>query len=92
MNNKTKIKIPKKYEKYIIEVWYEGEDDGYWANLYECCLCEDTDSHLVHEWTQKDFLRSLRSIRIMEEKEYISLFSDDNIESYYEDLKRFVEE
>lgn len=87
MKNSTNIKIPKKYEKYILEVWYEGTEDGYWANLLECCICNDTDCHYVHEWTQKDFLKSLQSISVMDEKRYISVFGDDNLKDYYNDLK-----
>jgi hypothetical protein len=88
MVNTTNIRIPKKYEKYIDEVWSEQENgDGYWANLIECCICEDTDCHYVHEWTVKDFLKSLQSISVMDEETYISHFGTDCIESYHNDLE-----
>ena len=88
MTNKTNMRIPKKYEKFISEVWYEGQDDGYWADLLECCICDDTESHYVHEWTQKDFLKSLQSIKVASVDEYISHFGEDNLDDYYADLKR----
>lgn len=93
MVNETNIRIPKKYEKYINEVWSEqGSGDGYWADLIECCMCTDTETHYVHEWTVKDFLRSVHNIIIMNEKQYINHFGDDNIEDYYESLKQLKEE
>lgn len=91
MKNSTTIKIPKKYEKYIVEVWYEGTDDGYWAELIDCCMCEDTDCRYVHEWTQKDFLRSLQSIKVMSETEYKSITGGEDMKYYYESLKTLEE-
>ena len=88
MKNSTKIKIPKKYEKFIEEVWYEGRDDGYWVELLECCVCDDNECHYIHEYTQKDILKSLQSIRVMDEKEYLHMFGDDELNVYYEDLKK----
>lgn len=79
MINSTNIRIPKKYEKYISEVWSEtSTGDGYWADLIECCLCEDTESHYVHEWTVKDFLKSLQSISVMSIDRYHNLYDDDD--------------
>lgn len=87
MKNSTNIKIPKKYQPYITEVWYEGQEDGYWADLLECCICDDTETHFVHEWTQKDFLKSLQSIRLLTEEQYINHFGDDDIEDFRKDLE-----
>lgn len=92
MKNNTNIRIPKKYENVITEVWYEGREDGYWASLKECCLCEDTECHWVHEWTVKDFLKSLKSIRIMTIGEQIDRFSDDRLDEYREDLSTITEQ
>lgn len=86
MINKTNIKIPKKYQAFIEEVWKDS--DGYWANLTEASLCADTESHFVHEDTVKSFLLSLRNIYIMEEKEYIDRFGTSEIEEYKKDYKR----
>jgi hypothetical protein len=88
MKNSTNIKIPKKYQKYIIEVWSEQDTgDGYWADLIECCMCWDTECHFVHEWTVKDFLKSLQNIDVIDEDVYISHFGTDCIESYHKDLE-----
>lgn len=87
MKNSTNIKIPKKYQKYIREVWSEKDTgDGYWADLLECCICWDTECHYVHEWSVKDFLKSLQSIDVMDEKTYTDHFGTDWLEGYYEDL------
>ena len=92
MKNETNIRIPKKYEKYIIEVWSEqGTGDGYWANLIECCMCWDTECHYVHEWTVKDFLKSLQSIDVIDEDVYTSHFGTDWIEEYHRSLKELNE-
>lgn len=85
MKNETNMKIAKKYQPFIHEIWYEGED-GYWANLLECCICGDTECHYVHEWTQKEFLTSLRSIRVMSEDEYINRFGVGLLEHYHRTL------
>lgn len=85
MRNETNMKIAKKYQPFIREIWYEGED-GYWASLKECCICDDTESHYVHEDTQKRFLKSLQSIRIMGEKEYRNHFGLDLLDRYHDDL------
>jgi len=87
MENSTNIRIPKKYEKYIKEVWSEqGTGDGYWADLIECCMCWDTECHFVHEWTVKDFLKSLQSISVIDEETYISHYGTDWIEDYHKSL------
>lgn len=86
MKNLTNIKIPKKYQPYITEVWYE-RDDGYWADLIECCICRDTDCHFVHEDTVKEFLRSLQSIEVMSEDRYINHFGPDNLEDYRKSIE-----
>lgn len=87
MNNSTNIRIAKKYHNVIEEVWSEqSTGDGYWASLKECCLCEDTGCHFVHEWTVKDFLKSLQSITIMSQDEYNNIFGNDNLDVYMQDL------
>ena len=91
MKNSTNIRIPKKYENVVYEVWSEGED-GYWANLLECCICDDTECHWVHEWTVKDFLKSLQNILIISEKRQASMFGNDTIEEYRKDLALLTEQ
>lgn len=86
MKNSTNIRIPKKYENVIVDVWYEGREDGYWADIKECCICDDTECHWVHEWTVKDFLKSLQSIRIISEEEQIDRFGDRLLKYFREDL------
>ena len=92
MKNTTKVRVPKKYENVIEEVWYEGREDGYWASLKECCICWDTECHFVHEWNVKDFLQSLKSIEIMsEEEKYVYLFGDMDLDNYKTDLATLTE-
>lgn len=92
MKNTTNIRIPKKYEKYITEVWSEQDTgDGYWAGLIECCMCWDTECHFVHEWTVKDFLKSLQNIDVIDEDVYTSHFGTDLLEQYHESLKELNE-
>lgn len=92
MTNTTKMRIPKKYEPFINEVWYEGED-GYWGDLIECCICDATECHYIHEDTQKDFLKSVRlSIRVIDnEDEYVARFGVTDLEHYRRELNELKE-
>lgn len=93
MKNNTNIRIPKKYENVITEVWSEiSMGDGYWASLKECCICDDTECHWVHEDTVKEFLHSLKSIRIISIEEQIDRFGDDLLDEYREDLATLTEQ
>lgn len=57
MKNSTTIKVPKKYQERIKEIYQD--EDGYW-----CILNPDwhhvDDSHTIHEYTQADILRCIR--------------------------------
>lgn len=62
MINNTNIKIPKKYNEMIEEIYYEGKEDGYWCVLKEGFISTDSECGTIHEWTVKDLLASLKSI------------------------------
>lgn len=85
MKNSTNIRIPKKYENVITKVWSEGED-GYWADLKDCCICDCTECHWVHEDTVKEFLSALKDIEIISAKHQASVFGVDTLEDYIKDL------
>jgi hypothetical protein len=61
MKNTTTIKIPKKYEKYILEVYKDS--DGYWGYSEDGYYFPDMECHTVHEWTIKDFLNVIRTVK-----------------------------
>lgn len=62
MKNYTNIKIPKKYEKSISSVHYEGKEDGYWVYLRDGFISSETECSTIHEWTTKDLLNALKTI------------------------------
>ena len=62
MKNSTNIKIPKKYENMIEEVFYEGKENGYWIYLKDGYIHEEMECGTIHEYTQKDLLNTLRGI------------------------------
>ena len=65
MKNATTIKVPKKYEHMIEEIW--TEDDGwfgnglsYWVSIADGFYSPEMYSHTLHESTQKEILRLIR--------------------------------
>ena len=46
--------IPKKYQKFLLEVY--RDDDGIWGTLKEDYITITTESHIIHEYTIKDFV------------------------------------
>lgn len=60
MKNSTTIKIPKKYQAMISEVYKDS--DGYWAYSEDGFMFTDTECHTAHEDTHKDLLRVIRSL------------------------------
>lgn len=68
MKNSTTIKVPKKYQHMIGEIW--TEDDGwsdwgpsYWVSIAEGFYSPDMECHTLHESTQKEILSLIRRIR-----------------------------
>lgn len=68
MKNATTIKVPKKYEHMIEEIW--TEDDGwfgnglsYWVSIADGFYSPEMYSHTLHESTQKEILRLIRGIK-----------------------------
>ncbi|MDH6367061.1 MULTISPECIES: hypothetical protein [unclassified Breznakia] len=60
MKNLTRIKIPKKYIKYIDEV--TKDSDGYWAFSKEGVIFESMGCHTAHEPSQKELLSVIRTL------------------------------
>lgn len=54
--------IPNKY-RHMFYTFSDEQNvgDGYWGYLKNDYICKDTGSHTVHEWTLKDFLKSVRT-------------------------------
>jgi len=64
MLNKTKIKIPKKYEKYIDEIYFYTEPNTYAAKLKNgYCNLNGGGLHYMGIDTQKQFLEELKNIK-----------------------------
>lgn len=62
MNNQTKIKIPKKYESMLDEVFHDS--DGYWAISKKGYRFEQTECHTAHDHTQKFLMEYIRSLEV----------------------------
>lgn len=61
MKNRTKIKVPKKYEHMIEEIFHDS--DGYWAYSNPGFEFEEMQCHTAHEDTQSRLLSVIRSLR-----------------------------
>jgi hypothetical protein len=63
MENRTSIKIPKKYEPKIEEV-YKDSEKGYWCYTEKGYYFSDADYgiHIIREDTQQQLLEMIRSI------------------------------
>lgn len=62
MNNQINIKIPKKYQERIMEIYHD--EDGYWVILNKGWCGYEQGCHVIHEDTQHDMLRSIREIEV----------------------------
>lgn len=69
MKNSTKIKVPKKYEHMIEEIWQE--DDGwsergpsYWVTIADGFWSPQMQCHTLHESSQKEILELIRGIEV----------------------------
>lgn len=60
MKNTTKIKVHKKYQDRIEEVF--NDSDGYWCYLRGWCW-DDPGLHVIHEDTQKEVLECIRQTK-----------------------------
>lgn len=58
MKNCTKIKVPKKYQDRIQEIYHDS--DGYWCILNRGWYWDDYSLHVIHEDTQAQVLRCIR--------------------------------
>lgn len=66
MINKTKIKIPKKYQPFIslVEKEYQmgGDDYMYWAYAIDGYYFTATEAHSANGYTQSQLLQDLRTV------------------------------
>jgi hypothetical protein len=75
MNNKTNIKVPKKYQNMIDEIYKDSE--GYWAYSKSGFYFGHMGNgcHTAHEYSQSELLTVIRSLKPCEcekcEKEMI---------------------
>lgn len=62
MNNSTNIKVPKKYESFISEIYRDC--DGYWAYCVNGYQFADMGGacHIAHEDKQSELLKVIRSL------------------------------
>jgi len=58
MKNITSIKIPKKYQERVQELYYDS--DGYWLHLNKGWHWDDYGLHTIHEDTKSRVLMCLR--------------------------------
>lgn len=62
--------IPKKYRNMVAADSYKGDrEEGYWIYLQPEFYNEEMQSRTIHEYTQKDVLRVIRSSRLAAENE-----------------------
>jgi len=63
MKNSTNIKIAKKYEDMIREIYCD--EDGYWVCLNKGYYAAgvDFECHTIHEDEQKEVIRQIRLIK-----------------------------
>lgn len=60
MKNETTLKIPKKYESAIKEIYKDSE--GYWVYAEKGYIFANTGCHTAHEYTQKDIMSAIRTL------------------------------
>lgn len=60
MKNTTNIKIPKKYQHMIDEIFHDS--DGYWGYTKNGYKFDDTECHTAHGNTQSELLQDIRSL------------------------------
>lgn len=65
MKNITTIKVPKKYQHMIEDIYLDGEGSGYWVHAKEGYYFAGFDYgvHIVRESTQKEILDQIRQMK-----------------------------
>lgn len=61
MKNNTSIKVPKKYQPMLDEVYKDS--DGYWAYSKAGYHFPEMGCHTAHEDTQADLMRVVRNVQ-----------------------------
>ncbi len=67
LRNSTSLKIGKKYESAISEVFKDS--DGYWIYLNYGYISTETQCGTIHEYTLADLRKQLKTIRKIEDKD-----------------------
>lgn len=80
MKNTTSIKVPKKYQHMVDDIYHDSEK-GYWCHSENGYYFSEVDYgiHIIREDTQKLLLEMIRSLRPCECKDCIR--SDEQSES-----------
>ena len=60
MVNETSIRVPKKYQHMIDEIYQDP--DGYWCCLNQGWRSPSTGCHTIHEDSQPEVLRCIREV------------------------------
>lgn len=65
MKNTTRVRIPKRYQDMIEEVYNDSDGRGYWCFSKKGYYFSDMDYgvHIVREDTQKHLIDMIRSLR-----------------------------
>lgn len=61
MKNSSSVKIPKKYQHGIDEIFKDS--DGYWGYTKKGFMFAETECHTAHGNTQQEFLSDIRSLQ-----------------------------
>ena len=67
LRNSTSLKIGKKYESAISEVFKDS--DGYWIYLNYGYISTETQCGTIHEYTLAGLVKQLRTIRKIEDND-----------------------
>lgn len=64
MNNLTSIKVPKKYQQMIADIYPDSEGNGYWCHSKAGYGFEEWEgAEIAREDTKKMMLHTIRSLR-----------------------------
>ena len=61
MKNSTNIRIPKKYEKMIREIYHD--EDDYWVELENGFIHGVDENSVIHEETSRGVLEEIKNIK-----------------------------
>lgn len=61
MVNTSDVKVPKKYQHMLKEVY--KDQDGYWGHCEEGYISSDTECGIIHEYSKSEFRSALRFLQ-----------------------------